>query len=84
MPGMDYVHIPIAGDFSDEKIAAQAAALAGAEGKALLFCRSGTRSTYLWAFARARDGVEPDVLAQQAARAGYSLAPLMNWLRRPS
>jgi uncharacterized protein (TIGR01244 family) len=54
--GLDYTHIPIRGEFSADKVAALGAALAGAEGLALLFCRSGTRSTYLWALARGRQG----------------------------
>src|SRR3954469_20869913 len=63
--GLDYVHIPIAGGFSDEDVAAMDEALAGAEGKALLFCTSGTRSTWLWALARARRGVDADELMRQ-------------------
>ncbi|HEV7659003.1 MAG TPA: TIGR01244 family sulfur transferase [Allosphingosinicella sp.] len=52
--GLDYTHIPISGEISDDKVAALSAALAQTEGRALLFCRSGTRSTHLWALARAR------------------------------
>jgi uncharacterized protein (TIGR01244 family) len=54
--GLDYVHIPISAEFSGDKVAALRAALAQAEGRALLFCRSGTRSTYLWTLARAQSG----------------------------
>src|ERR1700710_188022 len=50
--GLDYVHIPIADAFPDERVAAMGEALADAQGKALLFCKSGTRSTWLWALAR--------------------------------
>jgi uncharacterized protein (TIGR01244 family) len=53
--GLDYAHIPVAGQISGDAIAALSAALAQAEGRALLFCRSGTRSTYLWALARGRE-----------------------------
>jgi uncharacterized protein (TIGR01244 family) len=45
-------------------------------GKVLAFCRSGTRSTLLWALTRAKAGDNPDVLAAQAAAAGYDLSPV--------
>lgn len=51
--GLRYRHIPIAGGITPDQVAAMAAALG--EGKLLAFCRSGTRSTALWAMAsRAR------------------------------
>lgn len=51
--GLDYAHIPISAGFPEDKVAAMRVALARAEGRVLLCCRSGTRSTYLWALARA-------------------------------
>jgi uncharacterized protein (TIGR01244 family) len=51
-------------------------------GRALAFCRSGTRSTYLWALARASRGADPESLVRQAAEAGYDLTPLLPYLRR--
>lgn len=75
--GLRYAHIPISAGFSDDSIAALSAALAEAEGLALLFCRSGTRSTYLWALARAREGAPLDALLGAAARAGYDLRPIL-------
>lgn len=79
--GLDYVHIPIEAEFSGDKVAAMGAALEGAEGLALLFCRSGTRSAYLWALARAREGALPEALLGNAARAGYNLRPILPWLK---
>jgi uncharacterized protein (TIGR01244 family) len=79
--GLAYAHIPIEAEFSSDKVAALSAALAEAEGLALLFCRSGTRSAYLWALARAREGALPEALLRNAARAGYSLRPLLPWLK---
>lgn len=49
--GLDYVHIPISDAFPNDKVAAVGEALANARGNVLLFCKSGTRSTYLWALA---------------------------------
>jgi len=46
-----------------------------AEGGVLAYCRSGARSTTLRAYARARAGADPDALVEEAAKAGYDLAP---------
>lgn len=79
--GLDYAHIPVGLEFSGDKVAALSAALAEAEGLALLSCRSGTRSAYLWALARAREGALPEALVGNAARAGYNLRPILPWLK---
>ena len=42
----------------------------------LAYCRSGTRSTLLWALAEASIGGDPDQLARQASIAGYDLSPV--------
>ncbi len=74
--GVAYAHIPVAGGFSAEQVEAMGRAMAGTDGKVLAFCRSGTRSTYLWALAQAQAGVDPDVLMAQAAEAGCDLSPV--------
>src|SRR6185295_5002112 len=56
--GIAYAHIPIETTFSGEKVAAMGDALAGAKGNVVIFCKSGTRSAYLWALARARQGAD--------------------------
>jgi uncharacterized protein (TIGR01244 family) len=53
-----------------------AAALNGAAGKTLAYCRSGTRSTLLWALARAKAGDVPQTLHEKANGAGYDLTPV--------
>jgi uncharacterized protein (TIGR01244 family) len=45
-------------------------------GKLLAYCRSGTRSTLLWALSRARAGDDCDALTATAAAAGYDLSPV--------
>lgn len=81
--GMAYLHLPVGAEFPEEKVAALSEALAGVgEGRALVFCRTGTRSTYLWALARARAGAVPEALVANAGRAGYDLRPLLSWLRQ--
>ena len=81
--GLAYVHLPVETEFTADKVAALTEALAGAEGRVLVFCKSGTRAAYLWALARAREGAVPAALVANAGRAGYDLRPLMSWLKKP-
>lgn len=76
--GIGYVAIPVAhGGFAPWQLDGMAAALEQAgEGKLLAYCRSGTRSTLLWALTRARAGDHPAALTEQAANAGYDVAPV--------
>ncbi|ODU19695.1 MAG: TIGR01244 family protein [Sphingomonas sp. SCN 67-18] len=75
--GMAYLAIPVThAGFSGNQVEAMVAALDGATGPVLAYCRSGTRSTLLWALARARMGDRPDDLAAKAAGAGYDLTPI--------
>jgi uncharacterized protein (TIGR01244 family) len=75
--GMDYVAIPIThSGFSQPQVQAMVAALNGAEGKILAYCRSGTRSTLLWALAESAQGGDPDALTNIAAKAGYDVSPV--------
>lgn len=75
--GMTYVAIPIGhSGFSEPQVRAMADALAGATGPVLAYCRSGTRSTLLWALAQASTGASPDELARRAADAGYDIGPV--------
>ena len=83
--GLDYVAIPIThSGFSQPQVEAMVAALDSTEGKILAYCRSGTRSTLLWALAESKEGAGADELAEIAARAGYDVSPvrpLMDMLR---
>lgn len=76
--GIAYVAVPVAhGGFAPWQLDGMAQALDQAgEGKLLAYCRSGTRSTLLWALTRARAGDDADVLAAQAAAAGYDISPV--------
>lgn len=75
--GIDYLAIPIThAGFSHPQVARLAEALEGAEGQVLGYCRSGTRSTLLWALAEASKGEDPDALAAAAASAGYDVSPV--------
>lgn len=75
--GMEYCAIPIThAGFSEPQVDAMIAALGTAQGPVLAYCRSGTRSTLLWALAQAKSGRSPDELARLAANAGYDLGPI--------
>ena len=76
--GMDYVAIPVSSaGFSQPRVAAMAEALGSAKGKVLAYCRSGTRSTFLWSLASAGKGMDPDEIASCAIGAGYDISPIM-------
>ncbi len=75
--GLDYIAIPVThAGFSQAQVDTMAAALERAKGKTLAYCRSGTRSTLLWALAQASTGADPQMLAEKAAHAGYDLSPI--------
>ena len=75
--GLGYLAIPVGGSgFGEAQVEAMTAALDGAEGKVLAYCRTGTRSTLLWALAQARAGRDPEAIAAAAAAAGYDVAPV--------
>lgn len=73
--GISYFAIPVAGmSIGSPELDAFDEAVAGNDGAVLAFCRSGTRSTVLWAYARARAGVAADEIIGEAAKAGYHIA----------
>ena len=76
--GLDYRHIPVAGGLAPDKIEAMAEALD--QGPVLAFCRTGTRSTFLWALARASKGAPAEESVAAAAAAGYDLGPIRGLL----
>ena len=75
--GIAYTAIPVgSGGFSLPQVDAMAEAIAGADGETLAFCRTGTRSTLLWALTQAKQGRDTDAIAADAAAAGYSVDPV--------
>ncbi len=75
--GLGYVAIPVThAGFSEAQVKAMAAALASTDRPILAYCRSGTRSTLLWALAEASRGESPQALAEAAVRAGYAVGPI--------
>lgn len=80
--GLAYRHIPVSGGIATAQVEAMADALDAADGRLLAFCRSGTRSTHLWALARANRGADGDALIAQALAGGYDLSSIRDWLIR--
>ena len=79
--GVDYRYIPVGSSgLSQNQVAAMSEALEAANGPTLAFCRSGTRSTFLWALAEASGGGDPEELAARASAAGYDLSPIRPYL----
>ena len=75
--GLNYVAIPIGhSGFSETQVDEMIESLDRTDGKVLAYCRSGTRSTFLWALARAIQGDHPDEIARAAMAAGYDVSPV--------
>lgn len=76
--GLKYAHVPIGRGISPGDVEKMQAALEAASGdKIIAFCRSGTRSTLVWAVAKAEQGTPRAELEQAAQGAGYSLTPVL-------
>lgn len=78
--GLAYFFIPMGRDgVSPEMVQNTLAALEGSDGPVLCFCRTGTRSTTLWALSQAgkRDA---DEIISAAANAGYDMSHLAGHL----
>jgi uncharacterized protein (TIGR01244 family) len=76
--GLAYHHIPVSGGIVPGQIEAMAAAMD--EGTLLAFCRSGTRSTFLWAMAARARGMDGEAVLGAAAAAGYDIEPIRDLL----
>ena len=75
--GLTYHHIPItAATLSRADVDAFAGALRDVPAPVVAHCRSGTRSTLLWALSRMREGADPLALVAEAARHGIDIAGL--------
>ncbi|MBL8593144.1 MAG: TIGR01244 family phosphatase [Devosia sp.] len=78
--GLRYFAIPLGRDgVRDELIEATRQALDSVDGPVLAYCRSGTRSTTLWALSRAGHDAADDIVAK-AAGAGYEISHLRGHL----
>lgn len=73
--GMGFLSAPMRGMPTPDTVE-QVADFLDHDGKTLLFCRSGMRSTIVWALASASKGADPTSLRQAAFDAGYDLSSL--------
>jgi len=74
--GMGFAHVPtVGGQISDSDVEGMAEAFARLEAPILAYCRTGTRSTTLWALTEA-GSQSADALIATAAEAGYDLSAL--------
>lgn len=74
--GMGFAHVPvIPGKAGDGDVAAMVAALNRLEGPVLAYCRTGTRSTTLWALSQVGSQSAGKIL-ESASAAGYDLSDL--------
>ena len=82
--GLSYHFIPLGRDgVSAEMVEQETEALEGSAGPVLAFCRSGTRSTTLWALSQAGKVPAQEIVAA-AAHAGYDMSHLLGHLSQKS
>ena len=75
--GIEYRSVPIIRGIGPSDIEAMRDAFDScADGKVLVFCRSGTRSTLVWALARNEQGMAREEIEKAAAGAGVDLTPI--------
>jgi sulfide:quinone oxidoreductase len=80
--GLAYHFVPVvSGQMTQAAIQDFMATVDEAEGPVLAYCRSGTRSCFLWAFAAARSLPLEEVVTT-AQRAGYDVSPALPVLER--
>ncbi len=80
--GLTYHAIPLGREgVSPEMVAQTKAVLEGSAGPVFCYCRSGTRSTTLWALSQA-GAVDASQIIAQAAEAGYDMSHLAGHLGR--
>lgn len=73
--GLAYAHIPVGGaGITPDHVHAHLEARRLNPGKALAFCRSGTRSIFLGAYAAASAGAPVEEIIAKAAAAGYDVS----------
>jgi len=85
--GLEYAFIPVgqAGIASSHIEALKTALNEASRGKALAFCRSGARSTFLMAYAAAVEGRAVSDIVADAAKAGFDIsahAPALEALKK--
>ncbi len=78
--GIAYRYVPIVRGIGPSDVEAVQEAMAAADGKMLMFCRTGNRSSLAWAVAKRRQGASIEELERAAAAAGIDLSPVAHLL----
>ena len=80
--GLSYYAIPLGRDgVSPDMVEKTRTALEGSNGPVFAFCRSGTRSTTLWALSQAGE-MDAGEIISEAAAAGYDMSHLAGHLNQ--
>lgn len=80
--GLSYHAIPLGREgVNPDLVASTKAVLEGSNGPVFCYCRSGTRSTTLWALSQAGEAPAEEIISQ-AAEAGYDMSHLAGYLSR--
>lgn len=72
--GMESHHLPFVGDQIEDPHIESFLELLKSGRKVHAFCRSGARSSKLWARSRSRQGLEAEELKKRAGQAGYDVS----------
>lgn len=78
--GIDYRAIPIVRGIGPADAEATGEAIAAAEGKTLLFCRSGNRSALAWAVSQSDRGVSREEIETKLIGVGIDPTPIAHLL----
>lgn len=82
--GLTFVLNPVSNaGMTPDNITQQQQTLAEDQAKILAYCRSGTRSTFVWGLANA-ERLDPATILAAAAGAGYDLTPIRPYLEAQS
>ncbi len=77
--GLDYIYIPVGRDGISEEMIKQTNDLIKNNSSIFCYCRTGTRSTMLWALSQ-KGKISADDIISLAAKAGYDMAHLKDML----
>jgi len=78
--GIEYRFVPIIRGIGPADADAMNEAIDECQGKALVFCRSGTRSALAWAVARRAKGISRQEIEQRLEGVGVDPAPIAHLL----
>jgi len=78
--GLQFRHVPIIRGIGPSDVEAVQEAMETAQGKVLLYCRSGNRSSLAWAVARRGQGASIEEVTRAVTEAGHDISPVEHLL----